>query len=125
VEFNPGNIEALFGLGAVYDGRGSWKDAAGFYEAAAHSLDLQEAALGEKIAEIKGAPLGEARRAAMLAKKNAQLAVNRATRANACYNTAVSWFNAGASDKAKPAAEKAAAHPQFKDKAAALLGKMR
>jgi len=125
LEFGRGNIEALFGLGAVNDGRSRWKDSAGYYGAAADILGGREKEIEGKIAEIRAAPLGEARRAAMLAKKSAQLAVNRATQANAFYNTAVAWFNAGAPDKARPAAGKAAAHPQFKDKAAALLAKIK
>ncbi len=124
LEYGAGNIEALFGLGRINDGRGRWSEAAGYYETAAKIIGQRETEIESKIAEIRAAPLPEPRRAAMLARKEGQMRVTRATGATALYNAAVAWFNGGAPDKARPAAEKAAAHPQFKDKAAALLAKL-
>ncbi len=124
LEYGASNVEALFGLGRINDGRGRWSDAAGYYETASKVIGQREAEIEDKIAEIRAAPMAEPRRAAMLAKKEGQLRVTRATRATAYYDTAVAWFNAGAPGKAKPAAERAAAHPQFKDKAAVLLAKI-
>jgi hypothetical protein len=69
--------------------------------------------------------MAEDRRARMLKKKENQLLVTRATRATAFYNAAASWFNLGRLDKARAAAERAAAHPLFKERATALLARMK
>jgi tetratricopeptide (TPR) repeat protein len=124
LEYGAGNTEALFGLGRINDGRGRWREAAGYYETASKVIGQRETEIEGKIAEIRAAPMVEPRRAAMLAKKELQLRVTQATRAAGCLNAAVAWFNGGAPEKARPAAEKAAAHPQFKDKALALLSKL-
>jgi len=125
LKYNEANTEALFGLGAVADRRSRWPDGAGFYEKAAAALVLNETSLEEKIAQIKAAPMDEARRAKMIAKKENQIRVVQATRAMAYYNAAADWANAGAVAKAVPLAEKAAAHPQFREKATDLLSRLK
>ncbi len=123
--YNAGNTEALFGLGRINDQRGKWSDSAGYYEQAAEHVGKSEAAILTRIEQIKSAALGEARRAAMLAKKESQLRSTRATLALACYDAAAAWVNGGFKERAVPWAEKAAAHPQFKKQAAALLSEIR
>ncbi len=125
LKYNGANTEALFGLGRIHDGRERWRDAAVIYDLAAAVVGRNETGLEAKIAEIKAAPVSEERRARMLTKKEGQLRITRATRATAFYNAAASWFNAGQVDKARPAAEQAAAHPQFKERAEALLLRMK
>jgi tetratricopeptide (TPR) repeat protein len=125
LKYNEANTEALFGLAGVADRRSRWPDGAGFYEKAAAALTLNESSLEEKIAQLKAAPLDETRRARMMAKKEKALRVVQATRAMAFFNAAADWANAGLADKARPLAEKAAAHPQFKDKADDLLSRLK
>ncbi|MCX6561566.1 MAG: tetratricopeptide repeat protein [Candidatus Aminicenantes bacterium] len=125
LKYNGGNVEALFGLGRISDSRSNWQDASLYYDLAAEVVGRNEAAIETKIAEIKAAPMAEDRRARMLKKKENQLLVTRVTRATAFYNAAASWLNLGRPDKARPAAERAAAHPQFKEKATALLARMK
>jgi tetratricopeptide (TPR) repeat protein len=121
LKHNASNTEALFGLGAIADLRNRWVDGAGHYERAAAVLVENETALNEKIAQIKAAEIAAERKARMLAKKESQLRIVLATRATAHYNAAVDWANAGRKDKALGEAEKAAAHPQFRDRAADLI----
>ena len=84
-----------------------------------------EATILARIDQIRSAPLSEARRNAMLAKKEGQLRMARATLGFASYNAAAAWVNAGLKERAVPWAEKAAGHPQFKDQANALLAKIK
>lgn len=125
LRYNGSHTEAIFGMGRINDIREKWPAAAGWYETASKVVGDVENALRGKIAEIKAAPLTEDRRAAMLSKKESQLRVARATLALACYNAAAAWVNAGFKERARPWAEKAAAHPQFKDQAAALMAKIK
>jgi tetratricopeptide (TPR) repeat protein len=125
LQYNAANAEALFGLAAVADRRERWTEGAAFYEQAAGAMAKSEAALQDKIAQIKAAAMAEERRARMIAKKEGQLRVTQATRAMAYYNAAVDWANAGAKDRALPLAEKAAAHPQFRERAAELINRLK
>jgi len=125
LKYNEANTEAIFGLAGVADRRTRWAEGAGFYEKAAGVLTLNEAAIEDKIAQLKAAELEEARRARMIAKKENQLRVIQATRAMAFFNAAADWSNSGAAEKALPLAEKAAAHPQFRDRANDLLSRLK
>jgi tetratricopeptide (TPR) repeat protein len=125
LKYNPANTEALFGLGRINDHRGQWLDSAGYYEQAADYVGKFEASILGRIDQIKSAVMSEERRAGMLAKKENQLRITRATLALAYYNAAAAWVNGGFKERAVPWAEKAAAHPQFKEQAAALLAKIK
>jgi tetratricopeptide (TPR) repeat protein len=125
LKYNAANTEALFGLGRISDHGGKWLDAAGYYEQAAEVVGKNEASILARIDQIRAASLGDARRTAMLAKKESQLRIARATLAFSCYNTAAAWVNAGFKERAVPWARKAAGHPQFKDQANALLTKIK
>ena len=125
LRYNGSNAEALFGLGRINDVREIWPAAAGWYESASKVVGEAEIAMVGKIAEIKAAPLTEDRRGRLLAKKEAQLRMIRTTRATAFFDAAVDWLNGGRRDLALPWAEKAAAHPQFKERANALLAKIK
>jgi hypothetical protein len=61
----------------------------------------------------------------MIAKKEQQLKVLEATKATGYYDAAAGYFNAGRRTEALEMAEKAAAHPQFKDLAAELIKKIK
>jgi tetratricopeptide (TPR) repeat protein len=125
LKYNAANTEALFGLGRISDQRGKWLDAAGYYGQASECVGKSEAAILGRIDQIKAAVMGEDRRAAMLSRKESQLRITRATLAAACYDAAAGWVNAGFKERALPWAEKAAGHPQFKERAAALIAKIK
>ena len=125
LQYNAANTEALFGLGRINDHGGKWPEAAKYYEQAAEVTGKNEATILARIDQIRSAPLSEARREAMVSKKEGQLRTARATLGFACYNAAAAWFNGGLKERAIPWAEKAAGHPQFKDQANALLAKIK
>ena len=128
LRYNPANTEALFGLGNVNALKARWKESGGFYENAAGRLESNEAALLAKIDEIRNSALSEGRKAKLVARKEQQLAITKVTAALAFYNAAASYANlSGPEIKAKAAdlAARAATHPQLKERAEALLKKLR
>jgi tetratricopeptide (TPR) repeat protein len=125
LKYNAQNSEALFGLARVSELRQKWAEAAGFYVKAADVVAANETSLQAKIGEIKSSPLIEARKAKMLAKKENQLRIARATKATAFLSGAIAWFNAGNPASARDLANRAAEHPQFKDQAAEILAKIK
>jgi tetratricopeptide (TPR) repeat protein len=123
--YNAMNHEALFGLAQVSEQRQKWEEAANYHEKAAGVMAANERSLNEKIVQIKASAMSEARKAKMLAKKEAQFRISQATKAMACYAGAVDWTNAGNYAAALGLAKRAAEHPQFKDRAAELLAKIK
>jgi len=57
----------------------------------------------------------------MVRKKKTQLLQTRRTKATCLFNGAAGYFNAKEYDKALELAQKAEAHPSFKDQAAELI----
>jgi tetratricopeptide (TPR) repeat protein len=128
LKYNGANTEALFGLGSLCALKARWKESGGFYETAASVFERNEAALAEKIDQIRKSALGDERKAKLIAKKEQQLSITKVTKATALFNGAASYFNAGSSDLKARAAEmaaRAATHPQLKEKAEALLKKIK
>jgi tetratricopeptide (TPR) repeat protein len=124
LKYNGSNTEALFSLGRLYAQKEMWKESAGYYETSALVFDRNEGVIAEKIDQIKKSTLSEERKTRLLAKKDQQLRITRATKATAFYNAAASLFNtkdSGSKAKAADLATRAAAHPQTKEKAEALL----
>jgi tetratricopeptide (TPR) repeat protein len=120
-----GNTEALFGLGKVYAQKQKWLDSGIFFRQATVAVGQSQTLMTERIRQIKASSLSEARKARMIAKKEQQLKVLEATKATGYYDAAVGYFNAGRRAEALEMAEKAAAHPQFKDMAAELIKKIK
>jgi len=124
LKYNGSNTEALFSLGRLYAQKEMWKESAGYYETSAGVFERNEGAIAEKIDQIKKSTLSEERKARLLAKKDQQLKITQATTATAFYNAAASLFNTkdpGLKAKVADLATRAAAHPQMKEKAEALL----
>ena len=124
LKYNGANTEALFGLGRLYAQKEMWKESAGYYETSALIFEGNEGAIAEKIDQIRKSMLSEERKARLLAKKDQQMKITQATKATAFYDAAASCFNtrdAGLKTKAADLAIRAAAHPQTKEKAEALL----
>ncbi|MHB8056238.1 MAG: tetratricopeptide repeat protein [Candidatus Aminicenantales bacterium] len=123
--YDAANDEALMGLARIAERRGKWPEAAGFYEKTAAVMDGSEETLKAKIEEINSSSLSESRRTKMLAKKESQLRLSETIEGASLYNAAVAWANAGQTAAAAAAAERAAAIPQFKERAAELLKKIK
>jgi tetratricopeptide (TPR) repeat protein len=123
--YNSANSEALFNLGRLYAQKEKWADSGAYYEKAAAVFEKNEAAAFAKIEEIKGSLLSDERKARLLAKKDQQLKIIQATKATACYYAALSLANAGQKEKALDLAERAALHPQFKERAGELIAQIK
>lgn len=119
------NTEALFGLGKVYAQKQKWLDSALFFSQATVAVGQSQTLMAERIRQIKASSLSEERKARMIAKKEQQLKVFEATKATGYYDAAAGYFNAGRKTEALAMAEKAAAHPQFKDMAVELIKKIK
>ena len=94
-------------------------------EIAGRAFEHKEAALEQKMAEIRGSTLSEERKARLLLKKESQLRIFQATRATSYYNAAAGFYNAGQKEKALAAAEKASFHPSLKEKAQELIAQIK
>jgi len=125
LHYNGSNIESVFGLAKIYAQKQKWLDSALFYTHATVAVGQNENALAERVRQIRDSTLSEARKAKMLAKKEQQLKVLAATKATAYYDAAAGYFNAGRKGQALEMAEKAAAHPQFKEAAEELIKKIK
>jgi tetratricopeptide (TPR) repeat protein len=125
LRFNPANTEALFGLGDLAARRADWPAAAEFFRKAATALEGTAAVYRAKIKEIEAADMAAERKARLVARKTSQLASVEAAAASAHYETAVALFNAGKKGEAEASAERAAAHPATREKAAELLRRIR
>ena len=69
LKYNGANTEALFGLGSLCALKARWKESGGFYETAVSVFERNEAALAEKIDQIRKSALGDERKAKLVAKK--------------------------------------------------------
>jgi hypothetical protein len=85
------------------------------------SYEDKEKGLGEKIAEIEASDMAPARKARLVARKEAQIRSVQAVKATCQYNGAAGYHNAGSDDRALDLARQAAAHPAFAEKAAELI----
>jgi tetratricopeptide (TPR) repeat protein len=120
--YNPANSASLFGLGNVRARQGRFAEAAGFYERAGDVFSRTAAALEARLAEVRGSALEPGRKEALARRKEAQLEKARLSAATAYYDAAAMLVNHGErGQKSLALAEKAAAHPALKDKAAELL----
>jgi len=125
LKFNAADADALFHLGLIFARRQAWDKSGEYYEKAASVYEAQARALKDKADEIKASPLPEARKTKLLQRKTLQTEKTLLTAATSSYDAAASYFNAGASAKAVVCALKAAAHPALKEKAGALVQKIK
>ncbi len=125
VEFDGANDEALLGLARIAERRERWTDAAGWYERTITAMEGKAEGLKAKIEEIAGSGLAAERKAGMLARRESQLRTAEIVAAAAAFNAAVAWANAGDTAAARAAAERAAGHPHFKERAVELLQRIK
>ncbi len=121
LDLDPTDHDAAYHLGRLYAGRGQWLDSGVYFAGAAMILEDKEKGLEGKIAEIAASEMSAERKERLTARKQAQIAAVRATKATCQYNGAAGYYNAGSFDRALDLARQAAAHPAFADKAAALV----
>jgi tetratricopeptide (TPR) repeat protein len=101
-----------------------WAEAAPIFEKAEPCYVRDEEALEKRVGEIRGSDLPEERKARLIAAKGRDKALVRLQQARACFNAAVALANLGDLDKARPFAERAAAHPDLAAQARALMDRI-
>ncbi len=118
---NPANTESLFGLGTLFTRKADWPRAAEFFAKAGEAYEAEAVSLTALIEELRGSALPAERRSRLLARRSSQLERVRLAAATSFYSAAAAHFNAGDTDAVRRSAEKAAAHPELKEKAEELL----
>ncbi|MEN6561217.1 MAG: hypothetical protein ABFD52_10620 [Acidobacteriota bacterium] len=121
LDLDPSENDAAYHLGRLYADRRQWLDSGVYFAGAAMILEDREKGLEARIAEIAASGMSAERKARLTARKQAQIAAVRATKATCQYNGAAGYHNAGSFDRALDLARQAAAHPAFADKASALI----
>ena len=115
--------EAGFHLGRVHIEEARWFDtgsafarAAGCYEETVYRLDYT-------LSRLRQDPtLAEDRRARLVQRRTAELAVSRRQAASSAYNAALGYYNNGTPRPARRFAEQALEHEMFAERATRLLG---
>ena len=115
--------EAAFHLGRVHIEEARWFDtgsafarAAGCYEETVYRLDYA-------LSRLRQDPsLAEDRRARLVQRRTAELAVSRRQAASAAYNAALGYYNNGTLRPVRRFAEQALEHEMFAERATRLLG---
>lgn len=125
LQIKASDCHSAFSLGQVYSLQQNWLDSADYYRQAALCFGQQKKALLQEIDEIKASDLAPNRIKRFITKKKLQLARLRQIEATAYFNAAASYFNSNRYQAARQMAEKALAHPQFQEKAAELLQKIK
>ncbi|HOW84655.1 MAG TPA: hypothetical protein P5119_04785 [Candidatus Aminicenantes bacterium] len=121
LDLDPAESDAAYHLGRLCADRGDWLDSGVYFAGAAMTLEGKERGLAAGIAEIGASGMAPERKARLTARKEAQLAAVRATKATCQYNGAAGYHNAGSLDRALDLARQSAAHPAFAERAAALI----
>jgi tetratricopeptide (TPR) repeat protein len=119
------HTDALLGLGNVLVKKETWLEAGDSYLEAAGAFRASVIADQSKIDEIKASKLPAERKERLLKKKSSQLEAHIQSEAMAFYLAAASLANGGRAEEALRAAEKAAGHPVYKEKAEELAARIR
>ena len=125
LEYGPGNTDALFGLANIRARERAWLESAGWFAKAAAATESGLQAARARLGEIESAPLVEGRKSRMRAKQQEKIRKLDEARAAAWYGAAAGYANAGITEDALSAAERAAVHPSYKERAEALAAKLR
>jgi len=118
---NDRDCESAYYLGKLYGDKKDWSNSGLYFAIASSCNEKTETSLNARIKEIEKSPLAPGRKESMVRKKKTQLLQTRRTKATCLFNGAAGYFNAKEYDKALELAQKAEAHPSFKDQAAELI----
>lgn len=101
-----------------------WTEAAPIFEKSEPCYAQDEAALRKRIADIQASDLPDERVDRLVAAKTRDIATVKLQQARSCFNAAVAYANLGDLQKARPLADRAAAHPDLKDAVQPLLARL-
>lgn len=124
IDRSPSDCEAVFLLGTAHAALRDWGAAAETYARAAPCYEGTALALDAKALEAEASALGEDRKAEVVARHRRQQAAASRLAANAAYNAAVGYANAGHHAQARRFAEQARVHVEFSELAVRLLARL-
>lgn len=125
LNFNSSDAEALLNLGGIFGRQHLWDKSGTYARNAGAVFEAEAGQVKAKAAEIQASSLPDDRKAKLLRRKSAQLDKTLLSAAQAYYNAAAAFLNAGDEDSARPCLAKAAAHPALKDKAEELAARIK
>jgi tetratricopeptide (TPR) repeat protein len=108
-------------LGSIRSQQRDWPAAFDAFVRAAECLVGSQARLARRVEEISTAPMSQERRERFLARARTAVAAAHRQEGQSRYNAAVSLANQGRLADARPWAEQAAAWPEWRERANALL----
>jgi tetratricopeptide (TPR) repeat protein len=115
------DCDARYYLGSARVMQRKWAEAAPDFERAEPCYAGAQRELAKRIEMIRASDLPEARKARLVAARERDIAGARLQEARSSFNAAVACANLGDPEKARPFAERAAAHPELAAQAKALL----
>jgi len=124
-KLNTSNGDAPYYLGKIKSIQEDWLNSGIYFERAGDVYQQNEHSLQRRIEETRNSSFSEQRKKKLISRKARQLQKTKLSKATAWYNAAAGYYNAKDKQKAVDLAEKAAAHPSFKDKAEELLQMMK
>jgi tetratricopeptide (TPR) repeat protein len=118
------DCEARYYLGSARVMQRKWTEAAPNFEKAEPCYAGAQREFAKRVEMIRTSDLPEVRKARLIAAKERDMASARLQEARSAFNAAVALANLGDLDKARPCAERAAAHPDLAAQARALLDRI-
>jgi tetratricopeptide (TPR) repeat protein len=115
------DCEARYYLGSARVMQRKWEEAAPNFEKAEPCYAGAQRGFAKRIEMIRTSDLPEERKARLIAAKERDIVSARIQEARSSFNAAVAYANLGDVAKARPFAERAAAHPDLAAQAKALL----
>jgi len=119
------NGDSPYYLGKIKSILEDWLTAGSYFEKAGVVYEQNEKFIRNKMEEIQGSSFSDQRKKKLLSRKAKQLQKTILSKVTAWYNAAAGYYNADEKEKAIQLAEKAAAHPAFKEKAEELIELMK
>jgi len=118
------DCDATYFLGSTEVMQRKWAEALPSFEAAEPCYARTQQSLRARIRDIRGSDLPDDRQDVLVAAREKDIAAARLQEARSCYNAAVALANLGDIAKARPFAERAAAHPEMNSLAGQLLARL-
>ena len=118
------DCDARYYLASTQVMQRKWIDAVPSFERAEPCYVRAATAIRQRIADIRKSDLPDDRQDVLVAAKEKDIAAARLQEARSAYNAGVAWANLGDAPRARPFAERAAAHPEMKTLADQLLARL-
>jgi len=121
---NARDCDAGYYLASTLVIQKKWTEAGPIFEKAEPCYVQDEGALRRRIEEIRVSALPDERKVRLIAAKERDIVTVRLQQGRAAFNAAAAYANLGDVAKARPLAERAAAHPDLKNLVAPLLARL-